>query len=38
MKFSEIDWSVLRGALILLLVSVLIVSGALSGSYRFWAK
>ena len=38
MKISEIDWSVLRGALILLLVSVLVVAGALSGSFRFWAK
>ena len=36
MKFSEIDWSLLRSALILLVVSVLIAGAALSASYQFW--
>ena len=38
MKLSEVDWSVLRGSLILLVVSALIVGAALSVSYRFWNK
>jgi len=38
MKLSEVDWSVLRGSLILLVVSALIIGAALSVSYRFWNK
>jgi hypothetical protein len=36
MKFSEIDWSILRGALILLVISVVIATVALNMSYSFW--
>lgn len=35
MKFSEIDWSILRGALILLVISVVIATVALNMSYSF---
>lgn len=38
MKFSEIDWSVLRGALIALVVSTLVAGAALTASYQFWSK
>ena len=38
MKIAEIDWSVLRGSLIFLLVSAAIAGVALSTSYRFWNK
>lgn len=38
MKFSEIDWSVLRGSFVLLIVSILVAGAALSASYRFWSK
>lgn len=36
MKFAEIDWSILRAAVILLLVSLLIAGAALNASYQFW--
>jgi len=38
MKISEIDWSILRGSLILLIVSTLVAGAALNASYRFWSK
>lgn len=38
MKFSEIDWSILRGSLILLVISVVVATVALSASYRFWGE
>lgn len=37
-KPGEIDWSVLRGSVALLLVSLLVSGGVLGGSYYFWAK
>ena len=38
MKFDQIDWGVLRNALILLLISVVISGGVLSSSFYFWEK
>lgn len=38
MKFDQIDWSVLRNALILLLISIAISGGVLSSSFYFWDK
>ena len=38
MKPSEIDWSVLRGATILLVISLLVGGTALIVSYQFWSE
>jgi hypothetical protein len=38
MKLDQIDWSVLRNALILLLISIAISGGVLSSSFYFWDK
>lgn len=38
MKLDQIDWGVLRNALILLVVSVAISSGLLGSSFYFWDK
>ena len=38
MRLAEIDWSVLRGALILLVISLLVSGGLLGSSYYFWSK
>jgi len=37
-KLADIDWTVLRGAFALLLVSVVLSGGVLGGSYYFWSK
>lgn len=38
MRLAEVDWSILRGGLILLFVSLLISGGLLGSSYHFWTK
>ncbi|HSS64578.1 MAG TPA: hypothetical protein VLS27_09095, partial [Gammaproteobacteria bacterium] len=38
MKLDQIDWGVLRGALILLFISVAISGGLLGSSFHFWEK
>jgi hypothetical protein len=37
MKLAEVDWSVLRGGLIMLVISAVIGIGALAASHRFWS-
>ncbi len=38
MKFDQIDWGVLRNALILLVISIAISGGLLGSSFHFWEK
>ncbi len=38
MKLDQIDWGVLRNALILLVISIAISAGVLSSSFYFWGK
>ncbi len=38
MKLADVDWGVLRGALILLVICVAISAGLMSTSYDFWKK
>ncbi len=38
MKLAEIDWGILRGAIILLVLVVVVSGGLLGGSYYFWKK
>lgn len=38
MRLAEVDWSILRGGLISLFVSLLISGGLLGTSYHFWTK
>ncbi len=38
MKLAEVDWGILRGALILLVICVAIGAGLMSTSYSFWEK
>ncbi len=38
MKLAEVDWGVLRGALILIVICVAISAGLIGTSYRFWKE
>ncbi len=36
MKAADIEWSMIRGALIVLAIAVVVSIGMLSASYQFW--
>ena len=36
MKLADVDWSILRGSIIFLVLSVVVAAALLIGSYQFW--